>query len=159
MSDLKAAARVRVEPKRAATTKTRTEMGQCLVVSVCQANREALSQSANRGGWDTVVCADDRNALAAFRRTRFQLAIVDLNHVGSTPKGFRELCQTLAVQQGILLIICGKESDPVEEVWARQLGVWMYLPGVTPEHSQEIAVICGEAQAITHLSAAGEVPR
>jgi DNA-binding NtrC family response regulator len=156
MSDLKAKARARVEPRRAAAAKTKTEMGQCLVVSACQANREALSQAANRGGWDTIVCADDRNALSALGRTRFQLAIVDLNVIGATPAGFRELSQTLATQSGLLLVVCGKESDPQEEIWARQLGVWLYLPGVTPEHRDEIALICEQAQTSVELSAARE---
>jgi ActR/RegA family two-component response regulator len=162
MSDLKTGARAavgRTEPRRALSAPAVTGSGQCLVVSASQAHREILSRSANRGGWDTIVCADDQNALAAFRRTRFQLAIVDLSYFGSTPTAFRELSQTLAAQSGLLLIVCGKESDPQEEIWARQLGVWLYLPGVTPDHADEMTAICEHAQALTGLSAAREVSR
>ncbi len=30
------------------------------------------------------------------------------------------------------------------EIWSRQLGVWMYLPGVDDE--SDIAMLCGEAR-------------
>ena len=38
--------------------------------------------------------------------------------------------QQLAARQGPLLAVCGKPDDTTGEVWSRQLGVWMYLPGV-----------------------------
>ncbi len=27
-------------------------------------------------------------------------------------------------------LICGAENDVKQEIWARQLGAWLYLPGV-----------------------------
>ncbi len=30
-----------------------------------------------------------------------------------------------------LMVVCGAEDDREEEQWARQLGVWAYLPGAT----------------------------
>jgi hypothetical protein len=42
----------------------------------------------------------------------------------------------------------------MEEIWARQLGAWMYLPGVN-DHS-DVAMLCGEARnAAEKLSSLG----
>jgi hypothetical protein len=30
-----------------------------------------------------------------------------------------------------LLVVCGSEDSVDEEMWARQLGAWVYLPGVS----------------------------
>ena len=151
MSDLEIQHRVSVGRAGASNTTTKTNICQCLVVSAVQAKRDMLSNSANRAGWDAVVCSDHENALEAFNKIRFYMAFVDLDKFGSTPPGFRELCETLATQKNLLLTICGSESDSQEEIWARQLGVWLYLPGVTLEHSEELAAICEQAQLVAGL--------
>ena len=56
-----------------------------------------------------------------------QLAFVDLEGVQGV--GFQTLVRQLADQRQVLLVVCGHEQDGTEEVWARQLGVWFYLPG------------------------------
>jgi hypothetical protein len=43
-------------------------------------------------------------------------------------------------------VICGNEGRPQEEIWARQLGAWLYLPGVV--ESDDVAMLCGEARQI-----------
>lgn len=54
----------------------------------------------------------------------------------------------------MLLAVCGHEGDPQEETWARQLGVWLYLPGVSIDHVDEISVMCEQAQVIANGSKA-----
>jgi DNA-binding response OmpR family regulator len=115
--------------------------------------RELLSESANIAGWDTVVCADHQNGLSAFNKTRFHMALIDLTGPMTARRGFRDLCQTLASQSNLLLAVCGNANDPQEEIWARQLGVWLYLPGVAVEHVEELAAICEQAQLVAGLSA------
>ena len=44
------------------------------------------------------------------------------------------------------MAVCGKPDDTLGEVWSRQLGVWMYLPGV--DSQSDIALLCGEARNI-----------
>ena len=136
---------------------TETNMSQCLVVSTSMAKRDMLSESANRGGWDTVVCSDEENALFAFRKIRFRMAFVDLEKAGNKTKGFRNLCESIAQQPNLLLTICGSETDPQEEIWARQLGVWLYLPGVHLEHSDELTEICEQAQLVAGLPTNNEM--
>lgn len=124
----------------------KTDVCQCLIVSVTKARREMLSRAATNAGWSTVVCADRHNASAAFRRTKCRMALVDLDHKGSTPEGFRDLCQLLSsASTRMLLVVCGHESEPGEEIWARQLGVWVYLPGVSLAQADEISMICEQA--------------
>lgn len=137
-----------VEGKPSVSTKVRTEQTQCLIASAIQTRREMLSEAATQAGWETVVCADAQNATAAARRVKFQMAWIDLDNHGRTPSGFRNLCQTLAAMPGMLLAICGHESDPQEEIWARQLGVWLYLPGISTEHVDEISLLCEQAQQV-----------
>lgn len=156
MSDLDThsrTARGRVDRRVSSTAKTAAQLSQCLVVSTSQLMRETLSRSANVAGWDTVVCADHQNGLAAFNKTRFQMALIDLTGPTTAPRGIRDLCQTLASQSNILLAVCGNANDPQEEIWARQLGVWLYLPGVAIEHAEELAAICEQAQLVAGLTA------
>ena len=121
---------------------------QCLVVSGDLRRREALSFTASDQGWKTVVCADSRNARAAAQRSLFGLALVDLERQnGGTPRGFRELTEQLAEMAGLLIVLCGHEDDPHEEIWARKLGAWLYLPGLGQE--TEVAAICREALRVS----------
>ena len=136
----------RVERKDTKSTEITTDVCQCLIVSVGKARRDMLSRAATNAGWNAVLCADCHNALAAFRRTKFQMALIDLDYEGSTPDGFRDLCQSLSsASTRMLLVICGHEIEPREEIWARQLGVWVYLPGVSLAHADEISRICEQA--------------
>jgi ActR/RegA family two-component response regulator len=127
--------------------KAETGALQCLVASASQTRRNLLSKAASTAGWATVLCTDPHQALAEFRRVVFQFAVIDLNHHGRTPRGFRELLQALAEDSSrILLGVCGHEADPEEEVWVRQLGIWLYLPGAT--NSSEIALLCEHAKTV-----------
>ncbi len=125
--------------------RAKTASLQCLVLSVSSSRRNMLSDSATEAGWETVVCADASGALAVIRRTSFQLALVDLETSGGSPFEFRQLCEKLADESPqVLLGICGQESCPEEEIWARQLGCWLYLPCVT--NSMEMSLLCEQAR-------------
>ena len=58
------------------------------------------------------------------------MVIVDFSDAASADRAsFRFLVEQLACTSRMLLLVCGNVDDPREEVWARHLGVWMYLPG------------------------------
>ena len=137
----KKAHKAHVDPKK-------IQAAHCLVASANVDKRAFLSDAATHAGWETVVCADAQNATAAARRVRFQMAWIDLDYHGQTPSGFRDLCQTLAATPEMLLAVCGHVNDAEEEVWARQLGVWLYLPGISLEHADEISELCEHAQLL-----------
>jgi hypothetical protein len=73
-----------------------------------------------------------------------QLAFVDLE--GEQGAGFQTLVRQLADQRQVLLVVCGHEQDGTEEVWARQLGVWFYLPGIADQNT--IGLLCRDARSI-----------
>jgi DNA-binding response OmpR family regulator len=112
-----------------------------------------LSKSAMDAGWQTICCADASQALAAWKRTPLGLALVDLAARRGNTTGFRDVCATLSSTPSPLLCVCGSEDDAEEEVWARQLGAWLYLPGVT--NSAELALLCEQALQIARKPCAG----
>ena len=127
--------------------KAETDVFQCLVSSASRARRNLFSKAVTEAGWDIVICTSPDKALREFRRSMFPFALVDLDDRGETPAGARELVQALAQDAlRILIGVCGHEADPEEEIWARQLGIWLYLPGVTT--SSEIRLLCEQARQI-----------
>ena len=117
---------------------------QCLISSASQARRNVLSKAASDAGWETTVCSAPDAALGAFQQRAFHFAMVDLDDRGDTPTGARELVQTLAQDPSKVLVgVCGHEADPDEEIWVRQQGIWLYLPGTTT--SSEILQLCEHA--------------
>ena len=59
---------------------------------------------------------------------------------------FRGLVEQLASRDGPLVAVCGNPNDTLGEVWSRQLGVWMYLPGV--DNESDLALVGSEARSI-----------
>lgn len=117
---------------------------QCLIVSADAKRRAMLERAAIDGGWKTFGCSDAGTALDHINRSFIDLGVVDLE--GQTPDAFRPVVEKLTAQTGLLLIVCGHEGDMDEEVWVRQLGAWLYLPGVVA--SSNFALLCGEARQI-----------
>jgi len=137
----------REQQKPRIRSKTGAGVFQCLVVSVSPRRRETLASTASLEGWDTVVCADVRNSRAASQRELFGLALVDLGRQnGGTPSGFCELTEQLVAMSNMLVVVCGHENDPNEEIWARRVGAWIYLPGTGPD--SEASMICREAMHV-----------
>lgn len=58
---------------------------------------------------------------------------------------WNDLCQAIAGLPSVLLAICGREFDPAQEIWARQLGVWLYIPGLSVDDAAEVAEVCEQA--------------
>ncbi|MCA9264897.1 MAG: hypothetical protein KDA60_13650 [Planctomycetales bacterium] len=129
----------------------------CLVVSANPQRREQFVGAAQQAGWDTAVCRDGLAGATAARRTRFQLALVDLEGLsGERQAEMRDLSGQLAGSSGLLLTVCGNEGDGLEEIWARQLGAWMYLPGVTADC--DLTMVCQEALPVAARLNQREVP-
>ena len=128
---------------------------QCLVVATGESRRESMAWAARYGGWQTTTCGDASSALDRARWTFLQLAIIDLTSPdGGEPTGFRQLVEKLACTSHVLLLTCGNEGDAEQEVWARHLGVWMYLPGATD--GDDLSALCGEARVIVQRMAAAK---
>jgi hypothetical protein len=93
------------------------------------------------------VCSTADDADRQSVRHRMDLALIDLQSASAAQEGsLRNLVERLAARDGPLVAVCGKPDDTQGEVWSRQLGVWMYLPGV--DGQSDIALLCGEARNI-----------
>ena len=117
---------------------------QCLIVSADAKRREMLEQAASSGGWQTLLCTNAAGAETALDRSLVQLAVVDLE--GPDCLALRGIVDRLAHRGGLLLIVCGSDGDIDEEIWVRQSGAWLYLPGAID--GGNFALLCGEARHI-----------
>jgi ActR/RegA family two-component response regulator len=117
---------------------------QCLIVSADPQRRRMLERAACDSGWKTFACGDAPAALQHANRWLVQLAVMDLD--GQTPETFRPLVEQLTARSGMLSIVCGNEGNVEEEIWVRQRGAWMYLPGVAD--TSNVSLLCGEAKQI-----------
>jgi ActR/RegA family two-component response regulator len=139
---------------------------QCLIVSADPQRRRMLERAASDSGWKTFACGDAPAALQHANRWLVQLAVVDLeSHSPKTrsseiqsPETFRPLVEQLTARSGMLAIVCGNEGNVEEEIWVRQRGAWMYLPGVAD--TSNVSLLCGEAKQIAErLGRLGESER
>jgi DNA-binding response OmpR family regulator len=118
-----------------------------LVVSTSASRAQLWVRAAHEEYWATVVCTTGDDAIRQSVRQRVDLALIDLQSAcAEQVERLRSLVQQLAARPGPLLAVCGKPDDTSGEVWSRQLGVWMYLPGV--DGHSDIALLCGEARNI-----------
>ena len=123
------------------------ELWPCLIVSPSEERSEHFRQAVAEGGWDPLVRCGAEAAREALSRWRFRLAFVDLQGDGDrVPPGFRELAELLANDRELLLVICGTDGHPLEEIWAHQLGTWLYLPGASDEGG--LVMLCSEARTV-----------
>lgn len=115
--------------------------------------RERLRLIAEASGW---TCRAPATVSAAWRgmAAGARLAFVDIDHplegrMGDT----RHLAETLAEQPGVMLVVCGAPTLPTagkahgaDERWAREMGAFVYLPGVGADEG--VAQIVDEARRV-----------
>lgn len=133
--------------RQSTSEKARLDDLRCLVVSLNADRNRELSWAASSAGWTVVAAADAGSAVRCMQRWSVQLAVVDLTGAPPTTlQELREVVETLARRSGSLLVVSGRLNDVHEERWARQLGVWMYLPDAD---CGGLETICGEARQVT----------
>ena len=134
---------VRLPRKKA----TRAGLLHCLVVSANAQRRAFLAEAARSAGWEVTACSEASTASVAVTRFRQSLAIIDLAELEPGTAGtFRTLAEQLPANSSPLVMICGAEGNALEEIWARQLGVWLYLSGV--ELTCDVTGVCSEAKQV-----------
>src|ERR1043165_4514753 len=150
MSDLQTSSpAILVSPDARAPARCRAPVAlhTCLVVSTSASRAQLWVRAAHEEHWATIVCTTSEDAIRQSVRQRVDLALVDLQSaLADQEMNLRRLVEQLAARKGPLLAVCGKPDDTSGEVWSRQLGVWMYLPGV--DGHSDIALLCGEARNI-----------
>lgn len=112
----------------------------CLVVTADSAHATLLESSAGEEGWSVDLCDCPLQAIRLAFRFPFHLAVVDLQSVADNETSrcdFEQLARDLAQNHVPLLVINGDPNNPLGEFAARQLGVWVYLPGLGEDQGLE----------------------
>lgn len=103
----------------------------CLVVTGDAGFRNRLQAASDLAGWTECDMPESTDDLQAAVDGEFQLVVVDVARpLGDRVNDTVELAEEFAARPGTLLVVCGPEDGVDEELWARQLGAWVYLPGV-----------------------------
>lgn len=135
------------DPRRSFVRVAPAALRMCLVVSASPLRSQMLVRAAQEEHWATIVCRGADEAARQAVRNRIQLALVDMQAVPlGEERVFRALVEQLALRDGPLVAVCGNPNDSLGEVWSRQLGVWMYLPGVDSE--SDLSLVYSEARSI-----------
>jgi hypothetical protein len=138
--------RVRRQSRRAPSTSS-----VCLVVSPDPLRQMMFGKAAVQNGWKQVVCADQASALPHLASGTVGMVLVDtVTPNPNTAADRRLLVEMLADQKEVLTVVCGRSNDVQEEIWARQSGAWMYLPGVAPE-SDLSPVLTGAKEIVERM--------
>jgi hypothetical protein len=102
----------------------------CLVLTWSEGRADLLRSAARNESWQATVNIDVREFLRNVFLLRVPLTFVDLP--GAQQQDY-SIWQNAAERtkdlSDSLVVVCGVKGDPTEELWARQLGAWAYLPG------------------------------
>lgn len=121
----------------------------CLVISPDALRQKMFGQSAERCGWQRIVCEDMAQALEHLESGNIGMILIDIASAGDASLGARRrLVERLVKNKNALTVVCGRTSDLQEEMWARELGVWMYLPGVAPESDLDPMLLAGREASV-----------
>jgi hypothetical protein len=149
-----AAIAARFEP----TLARQTSLGNwpCLIVSPSSEHQQLFSQAATARGWKAIITSDPHEALKLMCRSSFKLVVIDLQDADQLTRAaqldnYRSLAEYIRWLGGVLLIVNGPvEDQPIQaestEFWARQLGVWSYLPGILPR--SDLSDLCEQAHQV-----------
>jgi len=125
----------------------RVGMLDCLVVSGDSARRRRFEAAVELAGWLECVSPETAGEVRQSVDRDFQLVIVDIaSPLGDRVNDSVEIAEEMAARPGTLLVVCGSEDNVDEELWARQLGAWLYLPGVCDGDS--LTSLCVEARRL-----------
>lgn len=104
----------------------------CLVVSGDEGLRSRLSTMAELASWSACETPADGTELRSVVDGDFHLVVVDVARpLGERVNDTVEIAEEFAGRPGTLVVVCGSGDGVDEELWARQLGAWVYLPGVS----------------------------
>lgn len=119
----------------------------CLIVSGDPAKRDRLTAAASLAGWENCTRPANRFELREAADGDFLIALIDIcSPLGDRVSDTVEIAEELAARPETLTVISGSEGNVDEELWARQLGVWLYLPGCS--HGDSLTSLFVEARRL-----------
>jgi len=87
---------------------------------------------AELAGWSACETPADGAELRSLVEGDFHLVITDIAHpLGDRVSDTVEIAEEFASRPNTLVVVCGSGESVDEELWARQLGAWVYLPGIS----------------------------
>ena len=102
---------------------------QCLVVAPTAGRRQMIHDAAQTEAWDATVCSNSTEFLRCVFRQKVALIVVDLPRGESGEyRQMRNAAEDAVRLSDALLLVSGAGASADEEIWARSLGVWSYLP-------------------------------
>ena len=102
----------------------------CLVLTGDRALRDRLGAAAELSGFSACDAPDDAAECSAAIDGDYHVVIADIAHpLGDRVNDTVEMAEEFAGRPGTLLVVCGSGESVDEELWARQAGAWVYLPG------------------------------
>ena len=119
----------------------------CLVLSGNRGLRNRLDAVTELSGWSACDAPEDASDLQAAIDGDYQLVIADIAHpLGDRVNDTVEIVEELASRPGTLVVVCGSEDSVDEELWARQMGAWVFLPGVSG--GDALVSLCTDARRL-----------
>ena len=104
----------------------------CVVLTGDPALRRRFVAAAELVGWDASESPVSAAAFDATARRDHRLVVVDLVSPPDHDRGAIEsLTRQLASRPDTLVVVCGEAGNQAQEVWARSLGAFVFVPGVT----------------------------
>ncbi|MEM9352579.1 MAG: hypothetical protein AAGA92_06170 [Planctomycetota bacterium] len=119
-------------------------MLRCLVASWDVRRGELLCEAAADESWQTVLCEDGPAVLKSLFQLDLPLAVFDLPSGGEGAQWLREATLRAVEFPRCLVVACVERGDPRQEQWARESGVWAYLP--EPELESGVRVVFRDAR-------------
>lgn len=135
----------RGQPRHPPSVAIAASLWSCLIVSDKDRLRKVMKSAASAAGWETVEHCTAAEAIRPAVLHNFPLSLIDLGK--ASPDGlYDDLVRVLRQSAGNLIVMCDHDANPAGELWSRQHGAWMYLPGVNEQ--SDLVRICEEAKAI-----------
>ncbi|MEQ8836640.1 MAG: hypothetical protein RID07_07530 [Lacipirellulaceae bacterium] len=113
---------------------------QCLIFASSGERQRFLRASAEAQAWDAIICCDTGEFLRCVFRRRVPLIIIDVPEEDKVSQELRRAAQSAVRSQDSLLVFCGKASTSEDELWARSLGAWSFLPEATSQEGMEFVL-------------------
>lgn len=102
----------------------------CMVFSWSHERAELLQSIAESELWKTSTQVEANEFLRELFRRQFPLVFADMPETSfNLYEAMKCAVSRVADFGASQLVICGSETNAVEEIWARGLGAWAYLPG------------------------------
>ncbi|WP_146451143.1 hypothetical protein [Bythopirellula polymerisocia] len=102
----------------------------CLMLTWSDERAGLLRNAAESESWRSTVNRDVQEYLRNLFRLRVPLTLIDLPCLKSNSYvGIQQAASHASELGSSQVIICGNDNHREEEIWARGLGVWAYLPG------------------------------